>query len=192
MVQPELFDIYYRLKVLRDELNTILEELDKFDFEKYKELIEKKQAEKMKKLYQEAYQDAIKSLENENLKNIILKELEQRKVIPLLELERRYKDQKDKLDQVIKELIDEKRIKIVNNYISLDMQNKQTLSNKEILELKRKLEELEKKKARLEEKIQFMKKFNQEKLNPQIIKEREEELNKILDEIAKIKQQLSI
>jgi hypothetical protein len=190
MVQPELLDIYYRLKILRDELNAILEELDKFDFEKYKEIIEKRQAEKMKQLYQEAYQEAIKSLENEDLKNTILKELEQRKVIPILELEKRY--QKEKLDQVIKELKDEKKIKIVNNYISLDLSNKQTLSTKEIQELKKKLELLEKKKASLEEKIQFMKKFGQDKINPQIVKEKEEELNKVLDEIAKIKQQLGM
>ena len=192
MVQPELFDIYFRLKVLRDELNIILDELDKFDFEKYKEIIEKRQTENMKRLYQEAYQEAIKSLESENLKDQILKELEQRKVIPILELETKYKNQKDKLDQAIKELKDEKKIKIVDNYIGLEIQNKQTLNNREVQELKKKLEELEKKKASLEDRIQFMKKFGQDKINPEIVKEKEEELNKILEEIAKIKQQINM
>ena len=193
MVSPELFDIYYKLKILRDELNTILDELDKFDFKKTKEKIKDEipiiDAEKV---YNKAYQEALKSLVDENLKDTILKELEQRKVIPLIELEKRYKDQKDKLNKIIEELKNERKIKIINGYVSLKIQTKQELSNKEILKLKKRLEELENKKARIEEKIQFMKKFGQDKINPQLVKEKEDELNKVLEEIVKIKQQLNM
>jgi hypothetical protein len=126
----------------------------------------------------------------EEIKSQILKELEQKKVMPLIELEKKYKDQKAMLDQALKELQNDKKVKIVNNYISLEMQNMPKPANKEAIKLKERLEELEKKKQDLEETIMIMKKFGQDKIKPELIKEREEALKQITEEIAKIQQQI--
>lgn len=135
-------------------------------------------------------QEPAKSITPEEIKNQILKELEQRKVMPLIELEKKYKDQKAIFDQALKELQDSKKIKIVNNYVSLEMQNMPKQVNKEAIKLKERLEQLEKKKQDLEETITIMKKFGQDKIKPDLLKEREEELNKVMAEIAQIQQQI--
>ena len=135
-------------------------------------------------------QEPAKSITPEEIKSQILKELEQKKVMPLIELEKKYKDQKAMLDQALKELQDSKKIKIVNNYASLEMQNMPTTIKKEAIKLKERFEELERKKKDLEETIAIMKKFGQDKIKPDLLKEREEELNKITAEIAQIQQQI--
>jgi hypothetical protein len=135
-------------------------------------------------------QEPMKSITSEEIKSQILKELEQKKVMPLIELEKKYKDQKAMLDQALKELQDNKKIKIVNNYVSFEMQNMPTTIKKEDIRLKNRLEELERKKRDLEETIAIMKKFGQDKIKPDLLKEREEELNKITAEIAQIQQQI--
>ena len=138
----------------------------------------------------EPAQEPAKSITPEEIKSQILKELEQRKVMPLIELEKKYKDQKAIFDQALKELQDNKKIKIVNNYISLEMQNMPKQVNKDAIKQKERLEQLEKKKQDLEETIMIMKKFGQDKIRPDLLKEREEELNKIMAEIAQIQQQI--
>jgi len=135
-------------------------------------------------------QEPAKSITPEEIKSQILKELEQKKVMPLIELEKKYKGQKAIFDQALKELQDNKKIKIVNNYISLEMQNMPKQVNKEAIKLKERLEQLEKKKQDLEETIMIMKKFGQDKIKPDLLKEREEELNKVMAEIAQIQQQI--
>jgi uncharacterized protein YukE len=138
----------------------------------------------------EPAQEPAKSITPEEIKSQILAELEQKKVMPLIELEKKYKDQKAMLDQALKELQDNKKIKIVNNYVSLEMQDMPKQINREAIKLKERLEQLEKKKQDLEETIMLMKKFGQDKIKPDLLKEREEELKKVTAEIAQIQQQI--
>ncbi len=127
MTQPELIDIYYRLKIFKDELEKILDELKALGLEPPKAIQE------IKRPAQEPHQEPVRNITTDEIKGQILKELEQRKIIPLIDLEKRYKDQKAILDQALRELQNERKIKIVNNYISLEIQNMPTTLKKKIL-----------------------------------------------------------